>query len=382
MYSPGSTSTNKTTPPEMNFDTEKQKSNKYKSSSTDMTQSSAQVPNIQDLISDEDDVSLDIFKMYSKKYLPQQNQYQNQRVSNLAWRISSNKSKITKPLIRSNSVPKGGSNHSLASRLETRSNSMTDSLDNFDYVAHIKQISEQQISESGPKSLQKSKSTNTTITNNNNNFLSSYISSLESTLIQQKQQQGQTVFGSNQPKKVLQCTNCQTKTTPLWRKTNNGDLLCNACGLFHKLHGVVRPPRKSVSSNNNSKQQRSKPTPQSFPMPTSSHATTSTTTTTMSDDLMNFDSFLAMNTAANTTTTTTTTTMADDLMNNLDFENFKNELNIDFKNYTSHHDELDLLDLPPSSNHNINNNNNNNNGSSSNTNDNDNNWNWLEFSPA
>ena len=106
-------------------------------------------------------------------------------MSNLAWRISSNKSKITKPLIRSNSVPKGGSNHSLASRLEARSNSMTDSLDNFDYVAHIKQISEQQISESGPKSLQKSKSTNTTITNNNNNFLSSYISSLESTLIQQ-----------------------------------------------------------------------------------------------------------------------------------------------------------------------------------------------------
>lgn len=37
------------------------------------------------------------------------------------------------------------------------------------------------------------------------------------------------------------CTNCYTQTTPLWRRNPEGHPLCNACGLFLKLHGVVRP---------------------------------------------------------------------------------------------------------------------------------------------
>jgi len=37
------------------------------------------------------------------------------------------------------------------------------------------------------------------------------------------------------------CTNCFTQTTPLWRRNPGGQPLCNACGLFLKLHGVVRP---------------------------------------------------------------------------------------------------------------------------------------------
>ncbi|KAJ7594136.1 signal peptide peptidase-domain-containing protein [Mycena floridula] len=37
------------------------------------------------------------------------------------------------------------------------------------------------------------------------------------------------------------CTNCQTTNTPLWRRDPDGQPLCNACGLFYKLHGVVRP---------------------------------------------------------------------------------------------------------------------------------------------
>lgn len=39
----------------------------------------------------------------------------------------------------------------------------------------------------------------------------------------------------------IACTNCHTKTTPLWRRNPQGQPLCNACGLFLKLHGVVRP---------------------------------------------------------------------------------------------------------------------------------------------
>lgn len=46
------------------------------------------------------------------------------------------------------------------------------------------------------------------------------------------------VSSSSQP---TSCTNCRTQTTPLWRRNPEGQPLCNACGLFLKLHGVVRP---------------------------------------------------------------------------------------------------------------------------------------------
>lgn len=39
----------------------------------------------------------------------------------------------------------------------------------------------------------------------------------------------------------IECTNCHTRTTPLWRRNPQGLPLCNACGLFLKLHGEVRP---------------------------------------------------------------------------------------------------------------------------------------------
>ncbi|KII61306.1 Erythroid transcription factor [Thelohanellus kitauei] len=37
------------------------------------------------------------------------------------------------------------------------------------------------------------------------------------------------------------CTNCQTTNTTLWRRSNNGEPVCNACGLYYKLHKVNRP---------------------------------------------------------------------------------------------------------------------------------------------
>lgn len=37
------------------------------------------------------------------------------------------------------------------------------------------------------------------------------------------------------------CANCKTSTTTLWRRNNQGEPVCNACGLYYKLHNVNRP---------------------------------------------------------------------------------------------------------------------------------------------
>lgn len=43
-------------------------------------------------------------------------------------------------------------------------------------------------------------------------------------------------------KKVdMSCTNCGTMTTTIWRRNMKGEMVCNACGLYYKLHGVNRP---------------------------------------------------------------------------------------------------------------------------------------------
>jgi hypothetical protein len=237
--------------------------------------------NISDLINDIDNSSMKIYKMFNhNKYLPN-----NKRISNIAWRIHNKKVNKKKPL----------SKPSLSNQSD------------FDYVAHIRRISDdinKDATSNGlfdddplifndvdpsktaassnyyndfnlpsnqlntPSSHTSSTTSETTrnkvrapseptlissfqtmpnllsntnapeAANNNDqtNILSTYINSLESSL--------------KKPKKFLQCTNCNTKTTPLWRKSNNGDLLCNACGLFYKLHGVLRPLGDVVNNKN------------------------------------------------------------------------------------------------------------------------------------
>lgn len=42
------------------------------------------------------------------------------------------------------------------------------------------------------------------------------------------------------------CANCHTTQTTLWRRNQNGDPVCNACGLYWKLHAVSWKSRACV----------------------------------------------------------------------------------------------------------------------------------------
>lgn len=117
--------------------------------------------------------------------------------------------------------------------------------------------------------------------NNNNNNSGSTVSGKRKSISQRRKKNDSS---SNTPtpkdESDISCTNCQTKTTPLWRRNPEGQPLCNACGLFLKLHGVVRP--LSMKTDVIKKRQRGATTKKK------QSVTTTTTTTNISSSSSSF----------------------------------------------------------------------------------------------
>uniref|UniRef100_A0AC34GNF6 GATA-type domain-containing protein n=1 Tax=Panagrolaimus sp. ES5 TaxID=591445 RepID=A0AC34GNF6_9BILA len=50
-----------------------------------------------------------------------------------------------------------------------------------------------------------------------------------------------TSDGTPKERKNRVCSNCKKSLTTLWRRIDNGEIVCNACGCYYRLHKVNRP---------------------------------------------------------------------------------------------------------------------------------------------
>lgn len=81
-----------------------------------------------------------------------------------------------------------------------------------------------------------SKNTTTTTANNNNNSVNLNLNTPASSPAAASPNPS-----PNPPPVSVSCSNCATTHTPLWRRSLEGSYLCNACGLYLKVHRSARP---------------------------------------------------------------------------------------------------------------------------------------------
>lgn len=174
---------------------------------------------VADLFAAADNTLMQIYKMYAQKHYEPTSLPAPAAVPEFAWRSQQQQrrrllaNRVGKPL----AAPK---------------RKLLELSDDFDYIAHIRRISMDYPETSHPHPH--TTTPPASIDDNLSRGQPSPISEVSPVT-------GAPAALSAAPRRLLQCTNCLTRTTPLWRKDDHGELLCNACGLFYKLHGVLRP---------------------------------------------------------------------------------------------------------------------------------------------
>ncbi|EDV58512.1 uncharacterized protein LOC6542151 isoform X1 [Drosophila erecta] len=109
-------------------------------------------------------------------------------------------------------------------------------------IALLKDLSEAQSSKSKPCRRKQSFPTKTDcIDVVNENVTDTYTTS-EAAPDDKKDKRNINLFNTIPgAQKDMSCSNCGTLTTTIWRRSVRGEMVCNACGLYFKLHGINRP---------------------------------------------------------------------------------------------------------------------------------------------
>ncbi|XP_028893556.2 box A-binding factor isoform X3 [Zeugodacus cucurbitae] len=140
----------------------------------------------------------------------------------------------------------------------------------------------------------------------------------------------------------LSCSNCLTTHTSLWRRNPSGEPVCNACGLYFKLHSVKRPlnmkkdtiqtrkrKAKGTKSDKASKNSKANPNANQSADTNNEHPTAATTS---------YSTFSAPSTTAATATATATindtTTYASDATTFVSLHNGIDATNADYADHT------------------------------------------------
>lgn len=194
---------------------------------TTTTSSTNDTVDVADLFAAADNTLMQIYKMYAQKhYEPSAPEPEaSAAASEFAWRSQRRR------LLA----------HRVGKPQPPQKRKSLDTSDDFDYIAHIRRISMDYPETSHHASTTPPTSIDDTFSRGQRLPISEVSPPAAMALTTAAAAAAATALTSAPSRRQLQCTNCLTRTTPLWRKDDHGELLCNACGLFYKLHGVLRP---------------------------------------------------------------------------------------------------------------------------------------------
>ncbi|XP_017075956.2 uncharacterized protein LOC108111117 [Drosophila eugracilis] len=109
-------------------------------------------------------------------------------------------------------------------------------------IALLKDLSEAQSSKSKPCRRKQSFPTKTDCVDVVNENVTDTYTTSEAAPEEKKDKRNINLFNAIPgAQKDMSCSNCGTLTTTIWRRSVRGEMVCNACGLYFKLHGVNRP---------------------------------------------------------------------------------------------------------------------------------------------